>query len=148
MESPVGTIVSIVAGAATVQVDRAAACARCAAGKGCGAGLLGGSSRPAYFRVPLPPNTRIREGDRVQLTLAPSELLRATMFVYGLPLAGIVLMLVAGWLVMSPLSDAQGIALAVTGLAAGLLAGRWRLHRRDCLKQFVPKIESIADVAR
>lgn len=147
MESPVGSIVSIDAGSAVVQVERTAVCPRCAAGKGCGAGLLGSSSRPATFRVSLPSRGQFREGDRVRLILEPSDLLRATTLVYGLPLAGTLLTLLAGWLAMNPLSDTQAVVLAVAGLAAGLLAGRWQLRRRDCLRRFVPRIENLADAA-
>ncbi len=124
-----------------VAVERVAACPRCAAGRGCGAGLISGSSRPALFEVSLSPHSSLNEGDLVKLTLEPSNLLRATWLVYGLPLAGIVLMPVAGWLLERPLTDAAAIAYAIAGLAVGLFAGRWQLNRNDCLKQFVPKIE-------
>ena len=147
MDSPVGKIVSIGPGTATVAVERTAACPRCAAGKGCGAGLLSGSKRPAMLEVSLSPQLGLSEGDEVRLILEPSHLLQATVLVYGLPLAGIVLMLVGGWLISKPLSDPEAIAYAIAGLAAGLIAGRWQLNRRNCLKQFVPKIAGSADGA-
>ncbi len=147
MHSPVGKIVSIRQGRATVAVERTAACPRCAAGKGCGAGLLSGSTRPAMLEVSVSPHLKLSEGDEVRLTLEPSNLLHASLLVYGLPLAGIVLMLVAGWLISRPLSDPEAIAYAIAGLTAGLLAGRWQLNRRDCLKQFVPKIEALINDA-
>ena len=147
MDSPVGKIVSIGQGKATVAVERTAACPRCAAGKGCGAGLLSGSTRPALLEVSLSPHLRIGEGDAVRLTLEPSYLLRASLLVYGLPLAGIVLVLVAGWFISRPLSDLEAITYAGVGLAAGYFAGRWQLNRQNCLKQFVPKIAGSADVA-
>jgi len=50
-------------------------------------------------------------------------------------------------LISRPLSDPEAIAYAIAGLAAGLITGRWQLNRRDCLKQFVPKIEGSANVA-
>lgn len=93
------------------------------------------------LEVSLSPHLSLSEGDEVRLSLEPSHLLRASLLVYGLPLAGIILMLVAGWLISAPLSDPEAIAYAIAGLAAGLFAGRWQLNRRDCLKQFVPKIE-------
>ena len=145
MDSPVGKIVSIERGSATVTVERTAACPRCAAGKGCGAGLLSGGKTSALFEVPLSAASSFREGDEVRLTLEPSHLLRATLLVYGLPLAGIVLMLMAGWFISGPLTDAEAIAYAIAGLAAGFFAGHWQLNRHACLKQFVPKIEGRAD---
>ncbi len=99
------------------------------------------------LEVSLAPNLGLSEGDEVRLTLEPSHLLRASLLVYGLPLAGIILMLVAGWLISSPLSDPEAIAYAIAGLAAGLVAGRWQLNRRDCLKQFVPTIDGLVDGA-
>jgi positive regulator of sigma E activity len=99
------------------------------------------------LEVSVSPHLKLSEGDEVRLTLEPSNLLHASLLVYGLPLAGIVLMLVAGWLISRPLSDPEAIAYAIAGLTAGLLAGRWQLNRRDCLKQFVPKIEALINDA-
>jgi len=99
------------------------------------------------LEVSLSPNLSLSEGDEVRLTLEPSHLLRASLLVYGLPLAGIILMLIVGWLISRPLSDPEAVAYAIAGLAAGLFAGRWQLNRRDCLKQFVPKIEGAVDGA-
>lgn len=93
----------------------------------------------------MSPHSSLSEGDEVRLTLEPAHLLRASLLVYGLPLGGIILMLVAGWLISRPLSDPEAIGYAVAGLAAGLVAGRWQLNRRDCLKQFVPKISGPAN---
>lgn len=88
----------------------------------------------------MPPHLNVSEGDEVRLTLEPAHLLRASLLVYGLPLAGMVLMLIAAWLIARPLSDPEAIAWAAIGLAGGFLAGRWQLGRRDCLKRFIPKI--------
>ncbi len=147
MDSPVGKIVSIGNDSATVEVERIAACARCAAGKGCGAGLLSGSTKATMLEVSLTPNSQFSAGDEVRLTLEPAHLLRATILVYGLPLAGMVLGLSAGWLISRPLTDGVAVACAVAGLAAGFIAGRWQLNRNHCLKQFIPKIEGPAGVA-
>lgn len=145
MDSPIGIIVAIGPASATVTVARMAACRRCAAGKGCGAGLLGGSATSAVLEVPLSPASGLREGDEVRLTLEPAHLLRATMLVYGLPLVGIILSLTAGWLLSRPLSDAAAIVYAICGLAAGLYAGRRQLQRHECLTRFIPRIEGRAN---
>lgn len=94
----------------------------------------------------MPLRQQFSEGDEVRLILEPTHLLRATILVYGLPLLGIVVMLILGWSMMRPLSDPQAIAFAVAGLAAGLVVGRWQLNRQECLKHFVPKISGAADV--
>ena len=147
MDSPVGKIISIGNGNATVEVERIAACARCAAGKGCGAGLLSGTTKAATLQVSLSPHSQFSVGDEVSLKLEPAHLLRATILVYGLPLVGMVLGLSTGWLISRPLTDGAAVAFAVAGLATGLAAGRWQLNRNHCLRQFIPKIEGPAGVA-
>ena len=143
MDYPVATIVSINNGLATVSVERSAVCARCASGKGCGAGLLSGKRKPARIEVPVPDAMHLLVGDRVKLTLAPADLLRASFLVYGLPLVGVVTALSFGWLASSgPLGDAKAIGLAIVGLLAGLLAGRDRIGRNRRLARFVPTISS------
>ncbi len=140
MESPVATIISLNNGLATVSVDRTVACARCAAGKGCGAGLLGSQREPARIELPAPEGMRLAVGDRVNLELLPTNLLEAALLVYGLPLAGVLVALSAGWLIAGALNDAHAIILAIAGLLAGLVAGRYRINRNRCLQRFVPRI--------
>lgn len=127
---------------ATVSVSRLVACARCAAGKGCGAGLLSGNSAPVEIQVQVPESMALRVGDQVTLELSPDSLLKASFLVYGLPLLGVVVMLIIGWLVAGPLNDVLAIALAIVGLLAGLATGRAKLGRNRCLEQFVPSISS------
>jgi len=127
---------------ATVTVSRLVACARCAAGKGCGAGLLSGNPAPAEFQVQIPDSMALRVGDQVTLELSPDNLLKASFLVYGLPLVGVLTMLIIGWVVAGPLSDVVAIALAVAGLLTGCVAGRARLGQNRCLEQFVPRISS------
>ena len=92
MDNPTGTIHSLVAdvhGArAIVEVDLSTACPRCAAGKGCGAGLLVGSSRLRQVEAAIGPGMVLAEGDSVEISLASSNLLQAALIVYGLPLFG------------------------------------------------------------
>lgn len=144
MDSPVATITSISNGMATVTVSRSVACARCAAGKGCGAGLLGGNPKPARLQVPLPEEMGLRVGDQVCLELSPESLLRASFLVYGLPLVGVVIALLIGWLVAGPLPDTSAIGLAIVGLLTGLAVGRARIGRNRCLERFVPAISGRA----
>ena len=140
MESPVGMIVSIADGHATVSVEAAAICARCAAGKGCGAGLLTGSNRARLIEVQLSPHMNLKAGDEVKLSLAPSNLLRAAVLAYGLPLSGVVIALGTAWFLNESLSDRIAIALAMFGLSLGVLCGRHFLNKDACLKNLVPTI--------
>ncbi len=142
MESAVGTIVSIADGHATVSVDAAVVCARCAAGKGCGAGLLTGSNRTRLIEAQLSPGMGLKAGDEVKLTLAPSNLLRAAFLAYGLPLGGIVIALGMAWFLQQTLDDRFAVLLAIGGLVGGILVGRFYLNKDGCLKNLIPIISA------
>ena len=92
METPTGTVVSLTNRAgdlrAVIEVDVAAVCPRCAAGKGCGAGILGAGRGNRRVEVAVDPDLHLGEGDEVQLTLAPDSILRASVIVYGIPMLG------------------------------------------------------------
>ena len=140
MDPAVGRIVSIADGQATVSVDAAAICARCAAGKGCGAGLLTGGNRSRLIDVQITPGLNLKAGDEVKLTLAPSHLLRAAIFAYGLPLLGVMVALGLAWYLNETLNDRFAVILAIGGLFAGAMFGRHFLNKDGCLKNLVPTI--------
>ena len=140
MDSPVGRIVSIADGQATVAVDAAAICARCAAGKGCGAGLLTGSNRSRLIDVQITPGLDLKVGDEVRLTLAPSHLLRAAIFAYGLPLLGVIVASGIAWYLSETLNDRFAVILAIGGLLTGAMFGRHFLNKDGCLKNLVPTV--------
>jgi sigma-E factor negative regulatory protein RseC len=141
MESPSGTIVAIDAASVTIAVQAGQQCARCASGRGCGAGLLGSGRKTLLVQVALPPGNALRQGDRVSLALQGTQLLRATLLVYGLPLAGVLLVMTLGSLLVADMGDWLAAGLAAGGLAAGAAAGRRLLGNSQCLRQFVPTIE-------
>lgn len=124
---------------AIVDVEVATACPRCAAGRGCGAGLFanGGSSRQveATIRAGL----SIAADDLVEISLAPDNLLQAAIIVYGLPMLGAVAAAAIAY--AFSLGDAAAAVAALLGLGCGLAIGRWRLRRTSCLRQFVPSVE-------
>ncbi len=140
MDSPVGRIVTVGPGHATVSVDAAQVCARCAAGTGCGAGLLTGASRFRLIDGDGPPGMDLKPGDDVKLTIAPSHLLHAAVLAYGLPLAGVVIALGIAWIMSRTLNDVLAVVLAICGLVAGALLGRHFLNQHGCLKNLVPTV--------
>jgi len=123
---------------ATIAVDVSTACPRCAAGKGCGAGILAAGRITRQVQVPVDPELGLVEGDVVDLTLAPKHILRAAVIVYGLPMLGALAAAATAYAVA--LGDAGAAVAALVGLACGMLLGRWRLRRTECLQQFVPGI--------
>lgn len=146
METPTAQIIAIDGGSALLRIDAAAACARCAAGKGCGAGLLTAGAKQREVWMPLPEGTRFAAGDRVHLTLQPSRLLEAAVYAYGLPLLALTLApLLASW-AWGPLHDAALVAIAVAAVAVAVIAGRRLLARGRCLEQLMPAIAGLAAV--
>lgn len=138
MDAPLGTVTSVHDGIASVSVD-SGACPRCAAGRGCGAGLAGSTTR-RQIRVPLDASMGVRAGDRVRLSLASGSLWRAAAYAYGLPLAGLVLTPGAAWWLGLVEGDRQAVLLALIGVAAGAWAGRLMLARDACLQRLAPVI--------
>lgn len=125
---------------AVVDIEMAAVCPRCVAGKGCGAGLASSAGRPRQVEALVPPGLDISEGDLVEVTLMPNRLLRASLIVYGLPLAGAIA--AATFSYALALGDVAAAVAAIAGVLAGLGVGRWRLSRNGCVSRFVPTIDS------
>ena len=144
MDNPTGRVVSLddshSRARAVVEIDAAAACPRCAAGKGCGAGLLqpGG---PRQIEVEIPDGLIAHVDDRVEVSLAPRNLLQAATTVYGFPLTGG--LAGAAFAYAQGLGDTAAAVAALLGLGGGLVASRWRLRREACLRQFIPTIERL-----
>lgn len=142
MDSPRGRILSIERNIAppraVVEVARSLGCARCAAGKGCGAGLPGAGSQPRRVEALLAAGLDLNEGDEVCIELAPHNVLRAAVIVYGLPLGGAITGAAAAYLAGA--GDLGAAVAALVGLAAGLTVGRHRLRQAACLKNFTPVI--------
>lgn len=125
---------------AVVEVKVAASCPRCASGKGCGAGIFtasGGSAQPVEASVRS--GLSLSEGDVVEISLAPDNLLQAAIIVYGLPMLGAI----AGAALAYGFSfqDVAAAIAALIGMAAGLVVSRWRVRQTSCLRKFVPVVE-------
>jgi sigma-E factor negative regulatory protein RseC len=144
MENPSGRVVSLVDSAdgvrAVVEVKVAASCPRCASGKGCGAGIFTASGSAAQ---PVEASVRkgldLSEGDVVEISLAPDNLLQAAIIVYGLPMLGAIAGATLAY--AFSLRDAVAAMAALIGMAAGLVVSRWRVRQTSCLRNFVPVVE-------
>jgi len=151
MENPRGRIISVKHSEPTpyalVEVDATVQCARCAAGKGCGAGLLGGSSGSRRIEALIGAGLAVSEGDEVRIELEPRNLLRASLIVYGVPLvSAVTAAALAYW---ADLRDLDAALAALGGIVFGLFLARFRLGKSDCLRQFTPTvIERIAVQSR
>ncbi|MDH5618016.1 MAG: SoxR reducing system RseC family protein [Gammaproteobacteria bacterium] len=145
MELSRGRIISVAQDklSATVEVDTAVFCSRCASGKGCGAGVFGSDDRPRRFAAPVVGNIRLHEGDEVRMELAPKSVLHAALIVYGIPL--VTALAATGLAFFVGLPDFRAALAAIAGLAAGVLLGRRRLRRANCLRRFTPAITGHID---
>jgi sigma-E factor negative regulatory protein RseC len=146
MDNPEGRVVSLADSAdgvhAIVAVDAASVCPRCAAGKGCGAGIFASGAGTRQIEANVRPGLTIAVDDVVEISLAPDNLLRAAVIVYGVPMFGAVIGAALAYIFS--LGDAAAAVSALLGLAAGLLLGRWRLKRTGCMQQYVPTVERIS----
>ena len=122
-------------------VDAPVACRRCAAGKGCGAGLLGSFDAERRLDVTAPASLPVDIGDEVTLTLAPRSLLRAAAIAYGLPLISLVAAASLAWLSGVGPDSLAAVAMVVVGLVTGVIISRVLLNRGAACKEFVPAIE-------
>ena len=140
MEQSRGRIISVAddQSRATVEVDSALSCARCASGKGCGAGVFGSNSGARRVEAPIVGQLELREGDEVQIELAPESVLHAALVVYGLPLA--LALVASGLAFMLGLSDRNSVLTVTAGVALGIIIARRRLQRAQCLRRFTPAI--------
>jgi sigma-E factor negative regulatory protein RseC len=140
MEQSRGRIISVAddLSHATVEVNTAVFCSRCASGKGCGAGIFGSDRGPRRLDAPVIGPLELREGDEVQIELAPQSVLRAALLVYGIPLA--VMVLVTAIAYLSQLTDAEAVLALIAGITVSVIVSRQRLRRSNCLRQFTPAI--------
>ncbi len=108
-------------------LERQSTCSQCELNQGCGTGaigrLLGRRRRSLVVRTDL----ALAPGDRVQVGIAESALVKASLAVYGLPLLG----LLGGGLVAAAwsLSDPLTAVCSFAGFGAGFQLGRHLTHR-------------------
>ena len=135
-----GEVLECVGERARVRVAPAAGCARCAAGEGCGQGLLGAmrsGPTPGEFWVTVPGGDGVAPGDRVLLRMRPSALVAGAALMYMVPLLGLLLgALFAEALVGG--SDGMTAAAGIVGLAGGLMVVRHRLRDAREARRFEP----------
>ena len=131
---------------ALVEVDSVVVCERCESGRGCGAGLLGREPGDKRVEAFVAEDLTVQSGDLVSIVLAPRNILRAAVIVYGYPLLGAVSAAIMSYAI--GLGDAHGAIAALTGLVAGILLAKIRLRSTGCLREFTPTIVDRTNVDR
>ena len=122
----------------TVTVSAESACPRCAAGKGCGAGLLGSSRGDTRLQLPRPSGRRILIGDAVEISLQSERLLWASMLAYGLPLVLLVAALLVLRLLAPSASETTQVLTAATVVGASVAGARHYLRNQQCMQRLTP----------
>lgn len=136
-EAVTGIVDSTRAGRARVRVDSAIACARCAAGKGCGAGMFQGD-KTTHIDVAIPDGIAINSGDTVSLAIGTQQVLRAALIAYALPLGCVLLALGIAQFWLDELQDGHALLAALVGLVSGLAIGRRLLRGERACRRFRP----------
>jgi sigma-E factor negative regulatory protein RseC len=148
LTSPVATVLSVAGNEALVEVTDRNVCPRCAAGNGCGAGIFGVDKDPISLTVRIDDGVRIVTGDQVRLSLAPADLVRASFYAYGAPLAGLLLAVGLAFLLIDPLSDLLAVLVSIAGLLGGGVAGRTLANRNACVSRISPSIAGLANAEK
>lgn len=138
-----GTVVALDGDDVWVQTIRQSTCGSCSARKGCGQGALARMTDGRANQVRVRNACGADIGDQVVLGIEESQLLRASLLVYALPL----LALLAGALVgggLWPGQDLAAIAGGGIGLAAGFLLVKTvssRQEKADHLRPVLLRID-------
>ncbi len=108
-----------------LELERESSCGGCELRDGCGVGALGRLLARRRKSLRIDTERRLEPGDRVLLALPERALVRLSLLLYGLPLAG----LLGGALLPALLWPGTADAIAVFGGAAGFCVG-WKFASR------------------
>ena len=124
-----------------LELQRGSACGQCELNRGCGTGalgrLLGKRSKPLVIET----EHVLKPGDRLQLGLSESALVKASLTIYGLPLLG---MVAAGLLAsFAVLSEALVALVAGVGFIVGYKIAAYisRALEHDRLTPYIVDIQ-------
>lgn len=116
-------------------------CQRCREGKGCGGGLLGRLLGDRLHRVrACHGGLVLQSGDRVELGLSEGALVRGAFKVYGIPLAGFLLLPGLLYLLAGVSNDFALLLAGLAGLSTGLWFARSSARRVGADPRFQPVI--------
>lgn len=136
-----GLVISVSGSEALVQTQRSEACHHCGARGACDA--MGGSKSVEFM---VNNAVQARSGDRVELALPESTVLKASIIAYAIPLAAMLVGAILGQFLAGPLGwkpDSASIVLGGIGLALSAVAVL-ALNRSVARKaHFTPRITRI-----
>ncbi|GHD40024.1 positive regulator of sigma(E), RseC/MucC [Marinobacter persicus] len=146
MITETGKVVAIDGGYAWVQTIRTSACQSCSARSGCGQRALASVTGGRANRVRVSNSAGARVGDDVVLGIDEQALLRASLWVYGVPLLALVVGCIAGFRGFGG-SELSAVAGAVVGLAGGFwLVRRWQAGNAGAFEPRMLRVQRIGTV--
>lgn len=128
----IGLVTGVQDGVAQVHFLRGSACAHC------GACLTVGDSE---MEISLPNTLDAKVGDRVAVDLSPKRVVQASLLAYAVPLV----LLIAGVLVGSKISDWAGLVLGIAACGIGYLILRIVEKKSAKKRSFQPRMTRILD---
>ncbi len=143
-------VVAVEADACWVETIARPGCGACASGQGCGGGVIGRllGERRHHLRLVLPAGLSPAVDDEVEIGVREHSVLRASVFAYLLPLAGIVAGAVTGERLAPPGSaEAWSMAAAAAGFLLAVAAAR-ALSRRPRAGVLGPELLRVFPAAR
>lgn len=144
MITETGRVVAVDGDQAWVQTVRTSACQSCSARAACGQRALARVTGGRANQIRVANSVGARVGDEVVLGIDEQSLLRASLWVYGLPLISMVLGSIAGYQWMGG-TDLSAILGALLGLAGGFfLVRRWQARDGE---RYQPKLLRVSQIA-
>lgn len=128
----IGLVTGVQDGIAQIHFLRGSACAHC------GACLTVGDTE---MEISLPNTLGAKVGDRVAVDLSPKRVVQASLLAYAVPLV----LLIAGVLVGSRISDWAGLVLGIAACGIGYLILRIVEKKSAKKSSFQPRMTRILD---
>lgn len=135
-------VVDIKEGKLLLQAQTKSACGSCAANKGCGTSLLSKVVGRKFSQFQADNNLGAKVGDMVVVGIAEEALLKGSLVMYVVPVAGMLIfaLLAEFFIPVSADKDLLIAVSAVTGLGLGSLAARWYFQRQSSVQLFAPVV--------
>lgn len=137
MMEQAGEVVRVYGDLAVVQVVPQSACGSCSASKGCGTSAVAKLFPKRLPQVAVTNNLGAEPGDQVIIGLADNDVQTASLYLYGIPLAGLLAGAVIGqqWGGAEPWAILGGLSGMLAGLAVARQLGRSRQSRPVLLRR-------------
>lgn len=124
-----GQVVDVEGDFAWVESERQSTCGSCSARKGCGTGVIAKVLGRKRMRLRVVNRIGARVGDQVVIGIAESGVVRGSLAVYAMPLAGLFAGALAGQFLGQRIMITGSDWPAIAGAAAGLIASLFWLRR-------------------